>query len=158
MCVNHVVRRRQRELAEQISQMGPRLPGVFSAVCNFPRMDNDAVAQDRKREELKLLQEQVLTMVHDRGQETLEQKRAQYKTDMMELMDIQSSLDEEANEKLMMDQTQKMQNRETWREQINVKRQQVSSEMGEGVYQTSLPIGEAETALVRTIKPQPILA
>ena len=116
------------------------------------------MAQDRKREELKLLQEQVLTMVHDRGQETLEQKRAQYKTDMMELMDIQSSLDEEANEKLMMDQTQKMQNRETWREQINVKRQQVSSEMGEGVYQTSLPIGEAETALVRTIKPQPIPA
>jgi len=97
-------------------------------------------------------------MVHARGQQTLEDKRTQYKNDMMELMDVQNTLDQEAQEKMMSDQTTKLHNRQTWRDQINVKRQQVAAEMVEGVYATSLPIGEAETALVKTIKPQPVAA
>ena len=52
---------RQRELADQISAMAPRLPGAFSAVCDFPRMDNDVRAQQEKKVELKKLQEQVLS-------------------------------------------------------------------------------------------------
>ena len=149
---------RQRELADQIATMGPRLPGAFSAICDFPRMDNDVKAQATKKVELKQLQEQVLGMVHARGQQTLEDKRTQYKNDMMELMDVQNTLDQEAQEKMMSDQTTKLHNRQTWRDQINVKRQQVAAEMVEGVYATSLPIGEAETALVKTIKPQPVAA
>jgi len=50
---------RQRELANQIATMGPRLPGAFSAICDFPRMDNDIKAQANKKVELKQLQEQV---------------------------------------------------------------------------------------------------
>ena len=50
---------RQRELADQIATMGPRLPGAFSAICDFPRMDNDVKAQATKKVELKQLQEQV---------------------------------------------------------------------------------------------------
>jgi len=37
---------------------------------------------------------QVLGMVHARGQQTLEDKRTQYKNDMMELMDVQNTLDQ----------------------------------------------------------------
>jgi hypothetical protein len=61
---------------------------------DFPRMDNDMKAQATKKTELKQLQEQVLGMVHARGQQTLEDKRTQYKNDMMELMDVQSTLDQ----------------------------------------------------------------
>ena len=50
---------RQRELATQIEAMGPRLPGAYSAICDFPRMDNDINAQATKRVEMKQLQEQV---------------------------------------------------------------------------------------------------
>jgi hypothetical protein len=40
----------------------------------------------------------------------------------------------------MTDQTMKLNNRQTWRDQINVKRQQVASEMVEGtsLFPTSL--------------------
>ena len=53
-------------------------------------------AQANKKVELKQLQEQVLGMVHARGQQTLEDKRTQYKNDMMELMDVQNTLDQVA--------------------------------------------------------------
>jgi hypothetical protein len=152
------IKKRQRELAGQIAQMPPRLPGAFSATCDFPRMDNDLQAQARQKEDLKLLQEQVLGMVHEKGQATLQQKRSQYKADMMELAEIQKTLDQETQDKFMSDQSTKIQNRKTWTDQIQQKRQQVCNEMTEDVYATSLPIGEAETMLVRTIKPQPAAA
>eukprot|EP00001_Collodictyon_triciliatum_P093770 16524_4 len=107
---------------------------------------------------MKHLQEQVLNMVHAKGQQTLEEKRNQYKNDISEIMDIQSTLEQEVQDKMMSDQTTKLQNRQTWREQINQKRAQVTQDMVQGIYATSLPIGEAETALVRTIKPQPVAA
>ena len=50
---------------------------------------------------------------------------------------------QEVQEKMMNDQTMKLHNRQTWREQINLKRQQVADELVEGVYNTSLPIGAA---------------
>jgi hypothetical protein len=36
----------------------------------------------------------VLGMVHAKGQQTLEDKRRQYKDDMVELMDVQNTLDQ----------------------------------------------------------------
>jgi hypothetical protein len=55
---------------------------------------------------------QVLNMVHAKGQQTLEEKRNQYKNDISEIMDIQSTLEQEVQDKMMSDQTTKLQNRQ----------------------------------------------
>ena len=51
-------------------------------------------------------------MVHAKGQQTLEEKRNQYKNDISEIMDIQSTLEQEVQDKMMSDQTTKLQNRQ----------------------------------------------
>ena len=58
---------------------------------------------------------------------------------------------QEVQEKMMNDQTMKLHNRQTWREQINLKRQQVADELVEGVYNTSLPIGAATNLIYSTL-------
>jgi hypothetical protein len=55
---------------------------------------------------------QVLNMVHAKGQQTLEEKRNQYKNDISEILDIQSTLEQEVQDKMMSDQTTKLQNRQ----------------------------------------------
>ena len=51
-------------------------------------------------------------MVHAKGQQTLEERRNQYKNDISEIMDIQSTLEQEVQDKMMSDQTTKLQNRQ----------------------------------------------
>ncbi len=51
-------------------------------------------------------------MVHAKGQQTLEEKRNQYKNDISEILDIQSTLEQEVQDKMMSDQTTKLQNRQ----------------------------------------------
>jgi len=143
---------RMAELTHQMNNLPPKLPGAFTAVCDFPRMDNEDKAQAVKREALRKIQDEVVTMVHEKGQAALEAKKTQYKEDMAELQAVQRELDEEEASKLANNANQKQKNRHTWQEQIDTKRRQVCADYVESLYNTSLPIGDAELRLVKTIR------
>lgn len=146
---------RMKELSEQMAMLEPRLPGAFSSICDFPRLDNDDMAQQLKRDQIRKTQDEVLGMVQTRGQEALEAKRNQFRQEMEELRHVQQTLEEEEAERISDDQRRKYDNRQVWRKQIKEKRILANENIPEPLYATSLKVGEVETALIKTVKPQP---
>jgi len=155
-------RRKQKErmavLNYQMENMPEKLPAAFSAVCDFPRMDNEDKAKEKLREDLRKIQDEVITQVHERGQQALENKKAQFQADMDEMQNMQNELQQEQAEKMATDYRQKLQNKNVWQAQIDTKRQEYAQEYFEPPYKTSLPIGEAELQLVKTTRGQTIKA
>jgi len=146
-------RARMRQLDEQMAEKVQRVNGVFSAVCNFPRLDGDAEAAAQNREKLRKLQEEVHADVQARGKKRLEERRSEYEQEMADLMDVMQALDEEQEEAQRSMSVRKEQNRRTWQAQMRVKREAVNAEIGEPLYATSLKIGENDAKLERTIRP-----
>uniref|UniRef100_A0A7S0YJB4 CCDC81 HU domain-containing protein n=1 Tax=Hemiselmis tepida TaxID=464990 RepID=A0A7S0YJB4_9CRYP len=155
-------RRRQRErmtvLNHQMEHLPEKLPAAFSAVCDFPRMDNEDKAKEKLRGDLRKIQDEVITQVHERGQQALENKKAQFRADMDEMQNMQNELQMEMAEKMATNHRQKLQNKNVWQAQIDTKRQEYAQEYFEPPYKTSLPIGEAELALVKTTRAQTVRA
>ncbi|EKX32308.1 hypothetical protein GUITHDRAFT_166737 [Guillardia theta CCMP2712] len=149
---------RREELRQQVETLQPRLPGAFSALCNFPRRDEEAQLRELKKKEVKKVYDEVLEMVNTREMQSMQLKKTQNLQEMEEMEEIKQSIEEEQEEKRKFDITQKLTNRETWRKQINDKREKVRSQLVQGQYATSLPVGEAELGLTRSIRPEVVAA
>uniref|UniRef100_A0A7S0HKS6 SHSP domain-containing protein n=1 Tax=Hanusia phi TaxID=3032 RepID=A0A7S0HKS6_9CRYP len=149
---------RREELRHQVETLQPRLPGAFSALCNFPRRDEESDLRELKKKEVKKVYDEVVEMVNTRELQSMQMKKTMNLQEMEEMEEIKQSIEEEEEEKRRMDATQKVANRETWRKQINDRREKVRSQLLQGHYATSLPVGEAELELRRSIRPEVVAA